>query len=194
MTKKLEQEILADLLAKKESAYQYLIDQYQQKVLNTCLGFVPNLQDAEDLCQDTFVEVFRSIHAFKGNAALSTWIFQITTRKCLAFIRYRKRHKRKAFFQSLVGLDAPESRAISDKSFHPGIALEDKERGEILFEKIALLPEKQQTAFVLNRIEGFEITEVADIMQLKRGTVDVLLNRAKKNLRQSLEQYYRNIA
>lgn len=161
-------------------------------MLNTCLGFVSNLQDAEDICQEVFVDVFRSMDTFEEASSLSTWIYRIATNKCLSFIRYRKRQKRAAFFKSLIGLDQAESLQVPDDSFHPGLSLENQERGKILFEKIRELPEKQQTAFVLNRVEGLEITEVASIMNSNRNAVDALLNRASRNLRKKLEAYYTN--
>ena len=86
-----------------ESAYGKLIDDFQQKVFSTCISFVPNKEEAEDLAQEVFVEVFNSIHKFKGNSKLSTWIYRITTNKCLEFIRKRNTKKRFAFLQSITG-------------------------------------------------------------------------------------------
>ncbi|MEO0331881.1 MAG: sigma-70 family RNA polymerase sigma factor, partial [Bacteroidota bacterium] len=83
-----------------ERAYSQLLEEYQQKVFNTCISFVPNTEDAEDIAQEVFVQVFHSIRTFKGDSKLSTWIYRITTSKCLEFVRKRSTKKRFAFLQS----------------------------------------------------------------------------------------------
>jgi RNA polymerase sigma-70 factor (ECF subfamily) len=86
-----EQTLVQQLQAGDETAFRQLIAAYEERVLNTCLGFVPNLQDAEDLAQDVFVDVFRSIRSFRGDSGLSTWIYRIATNRCLGYLRQQKR-------------------------------------------------------------------------------------------------------
>ncbi|WP_370003895.1 RNA polymerase sigma factor, partial [Winogradskyella sp.] len=89
-----ETEFIIELQQKSTAAYSKLVDDFQQKVFGTCLSFVPNVEDAEDIAQDVFIEVFNSISKFKGESKLSTWIYRITTNKCLEFIRKKKTKKR----------------------------------------------------------------------------------------------------
>jgi len=186
-----EEQIIQELKDGKESAFQHLVDTFQKKVLNTCLSFVPNQQDAEDLVQEVFVTIFRNIHQFRGESKLSTWIYQVTVRECLQELRYRKREKRKAFFQSLVGLDEQADR-LSNKQFdHPGVLLENKERAQVLFQQINTLSENQRIAFTLHRLEGLSYKEIGAIMELSVSSVESLMFRAKKNLQKKLEVYYR---
>ena len=115
-------------------AYVRLLEEYQQKVFNTCISFVPNREDAEDISQEVFVKVFNSIHTFKGNSKLSTWIYRITTNQCLEFIRKRKTKRRFAFIQAIRGNEIPLDRShYFTEMNHPGLILENKEKGEILF-------------------------------------------------------------
>lgn len=186
-----EKLLIEELKAGKESAYQYLVDTFQEKVLSTCLGFFPNKHDAEDLVQEVFVNVFKNIHGFKGDSKLSTWIYQLAVRECLQQIRYRKRQKRVAFFQSLIGLDDKADRIKAGEFDHPGVLLENKERAKVLFEHIADLSENQKIAFTLHRIEGLSYKEVSEVMELSVSSVESLLFRAKKNLKKRLEVYYR---
>ena len=86
-----EKEFIKKLVAGNQVAFDQLIDAYQQKVFGTCISFIPNKEDAEDVAQEVFLEVFKSISKFKSNAKLSTWIYKITTNKCLDFIRKKKR-------------------------------------------------------------------------------------------------------
>lgn len=76
-----DKDFIQALKAKDSSAYSQLLDAFQQKVFSTCISFVPNKEDAEDVAQDVFVEVFNSINKFKGDSKLSTWIYRITTNK-----------------------------------------------------------------------------------------------------------------
>ena len=173
-----EKQLIEALQAGQDAAYQHLLDTFQEKVLNTCLGIVPNRHDAEDLVQEVFVKIFRSIDDFRSDATLSTWIYQITVRECLQLIRYRKRQKRVAFFQSLIGMEEQADRMANDRFDHPGVALENKERTELLLNKIAELPENQRIAFTLHRLEGLSYKEISQIMEMSLSAVEALLFRA----------------
>ena len=101
-----ETEFIKQLKLKSENAYHKLLDDFQQKVFGTCISFVPNKEDAEDIAQEVFVEVFNSINGFKGNSKLTTWIYRITTNKCLEFIRKKKAKKRLAQMKLVLRDDA----------------------------------------------------------------------------------------
>ena len=88
-----EKTLIPKLLDGDHQAFRMLVDAFQEKVLNTCYGFVNNKQEAEDLTQEVFIEVFRSIGKFRGDAKLSTWIYRIAVSKSLEEIRKRKRQK-----------------------------------------------------------------------------------------------------
>ena len=187
-----EKQLIEALKTGSEKAFRTLVDDFQEKVLNTCLGFLPNQQDAEDLTQEVFVEVFRSVGKFREEAKLSTWIYRIAVTKSLEKIRSRKRQKRVAFFQSLIGLEDNKAKAVEDKFNHPGVQLENKERAKVLFEKIGQLPENQRIAFTLHKVEGLSHKEVCEIMELSISSIESLLFRAKKNLKKHLHDYYKN--
>lgn len=188
-----EHHFIQTLQQGSESAYRTLLENYQERVLNTCLGFVPRLQDAEDLTQEVFLEVFRSIDKFRGEAKLSTWIYQIATRKCLEYLRYQNRQKRWAFMKNLVGLEAPEAQTVASDFDHPGVELENQERSKILFSKIAELPENQQSALVLHKVEGLSHAEISEILKVSISSVESLIFRAKQNLQKKLEHYYQEL-
>ena len=76
---------------------------------------------------------------------------------------------------------------------HPGIELENKERANILFKAIDMLPENQKIAFTLNKVEGLNYEETSEIMKMTIGAVESLMQRAKENLRKHLYSYYENI-
>ena len=184
---------IEDLKQKKQSAYKALLDEFQDKVYATCISFVPNTNDAEDIAQDVFIEVFNSIHKFKGDSKLSTWIYRITTNKSLEFIRKHKTKKRFAFLQALYSEDfSIDKTNYHTEINHPGILLEQKELNETLFLAIDKLPEAQKTAFTLSQVNGKNYQEIAAIMNKSLGSIESLLFRSRKKLQTILAHYYEN--
>ena len=158
-------------------------------VYNTALGIVQNPEDAEDVAQEVFVQLYESIKSFKGESKLSTWLYRITVSKAMDHLRKKKRKKRFAYVQSLFGVN--EELLHDPPDFvHPGVSLDNKEKAKELFKAIDQLPAKQKIAFTLNRIEGLSYQEISEIMKLTVASVESLLHRARKNLRKNLETYY----
>lgn len=186
-----EEKLVQDLQAGSEQAFSALVDLYQNKALSTCLGFIPNRQDAEDVVQEVFVEVFRSVGNFKGESKLSSWIYRIVVNKSLEALRYKKRKKRKAFFQSLIGLNEQNGSLDGQDFDHPGVLMENKERSMVLFSKIDELPESQRVVFTLCKLDDLSYREAAEIMKTSVSSVESLMFRAKKNLQKNLEDYYK---
>lgn len=184
-----ELELIQLLRAGDELAFKSLVANYQDLVYNTALGVVQNSTDAEDVAQEVFIQVYRSIDQFKGDARLSTWIYRITTTKALDHIRSRKRKKRFAFITSLFG---PNDELVHEPvDFqHPGVALDRKEQAALLFRMIEQLPDNQKVAFTLHKTEELSYQEIAEVMKLSVSAVESLLFRARQNLRKLLEKYY----
>ena len=162
-------------------AFRQLYMMFAEKVYNTAISYVQDTQDAEEITQDVFTSIFRNAGKFKGNAAISTWIYRITVNTSL---NYLKRKKRFAIVKSgNEGKDRPDFE-------HPGVLLENKENAKALFRAIERLPETQKTAFILSFVEELPRQEVADIMETSLKAIESLLQRAKKNLRDYLGKMY----
>lgn len=160
-------------------------------VYNTAMGILQSAEDAEDVSQEVFVQVYESIHTFKGESKFSTWLYRITTSKALDHIRRKKRKKRFAFVQQLFGEN--NEVIIQPPDFnHPGVVLDKKESAAALFKAIEKLPDNQKIAFVLNKVEGLNYQEISEIMKTTVSSVESLLHRAKTNLRKWLQQDYFN--
>ncbi|MTI40070.1 RNA polymerase sigma factor [Fulvivirga lutimaris] len=185
------QEAILQLKAGDEATFKDLVLKFQNKVFNVCVGMLKNSEEAEDLAQEVFVEIFRNIDQFNAEAKLSTWIYRIAVNKSLEHIRYNKRQKRFAWLTSLFGADEDLARNYSD-FYHPGVALENKERAKVLHDAIDKLAENQKAAFVMHKMEGLSYQEIAEIMQLSLSSVESLMHRAKKRLRELLNDFYKN--
>ncbi|MEL7002774.1 MAG: sigma-70 family RNA polymerase sigma factor [Bacteroidota bacterium] len=182
--------LLPSLQQGEEAAFKTLVESFQDRVYNTCLGVLRNAEDADDMAQEVFIEVYRSVNKFKEESSLATWIYRIAVNKSMELIRMRKRQKRFAWLTSLFGKEDLYGEKHAD-FVHPGVQLENQERSKILFDKIEDLPENQRVAFVLHKIEGLAYSEIADVMKLSVSSVESLMHRAKKNLKKWLEGYYR---
>jgi len=185
-----DSELITQLKLGNEKAFRQLVEQQKDRVYNTCLGLLHNPQDAEDVAQEVFIQVWNSIGDFEGKAALSTWIYRIAVTKSLELIRYRKSQKRQSFFQSLKQDNDPDEISGDDFFVHPGIALEQKERAEVLFRAIDQLPENQKIAFTLHKVEDLSYKEIAEVMETSVSAVESLMHRAKKNLQDLLYEFY----
>jgi len=183
-------DLIRKLIEGDRISFEKLVKQFKNKVFNTSLSILQNVEDAEDITQEVFVEVFQSLKNFKGESKLSTWIYRIAVSKSLEFLRWKNRKKRFGFMQSLSYNNLTESSFEIPNFFHPGIQLENKERAAILFAAIHKLPENQKTAFILHKTEGLSYAEVADVMQVTLSSVESLLFRAKQSLQKLLGDYY----
>ena len=183
-----ELDLIERLKRGDESTFRILVEQYQDLVYNTALGIVQNESDAEDVAQEVFIQVYRSIGSFKSEAKLSTWIYRITTTRALDLLRARKSKKRFGLLKRLWET-AEESPMENIQDFnHPGVSLERKEEAAQLMTAIAQLPENQKVAFVLHKLEGLSYLEIAEVMGNTLPAVESLMHRARLNLRKILEK------
>ena len=182
-------ELVVQLQQGDEAAFKKLVDDYQVMVYNTALGIVQNADDADDITQEVFIQVFRSVSSFKGDSQFSTWLYRITLGKALDHEKKAKRKKRFGFVQSLFGGDDEVDKQQAEFD-HPGVKIEKKERANELFNALKQIPEKQRIAFTLHKLEGQSYQEVAEIMNTTLYAVESLMGRAKANLRKELKKYY----
>ena len=188
----METDQINKLKAGNEKAFHELVEMYKDNVLNTCYHYIHNRMDAEDLAQEVFIEVHRSIHHFKEDAQLSTWIYRIAVNKSLDLIRKRKRKKRFGYLVSIFTPEDDERDVQLPDSGDPETSLEQKERMQILYSAIENLAENQKTALTLSKFEGLSNKEIADIMNTSVSSVESLLHRARSNLRQKLHNYFKD--
>lgn len=181
---------LIDLIVEgDEGAFRELYDAFSSRVYNTALGFLQSAEDAEDVTQEIFVLIYRSIKNFNRESSLSTWIYRIAVNKSLEFIRSKKRKKRFATVKSIFAKEETEEPV---EFIHPGIIAENKDRARVLFEAIGRLTENQKTAFLLNKIDNLSYKEISEIMKVSLSSVESLIFRARENLKKQLSSYYKD--
>lgn len=182
-----ESELITGLQNGEENAFKYLVENYKDRVYNTAIAVVQNAEDAEDVAQEVFIQVYRSVHSFKGESKLSTWLYRIATTRSLDLLRSRKSKKRSGLLQRLLGDNNEPLFEIPDFN-HPGVSLDRKENAAKLFKAIRQLPENQKIAFTLHKVEDLSYQEVSEVMKTTLPAVESLMHRAKQNLRKILEK------
>ena len=183
-------DIIQKLKSGDDETFRLVVEKYQKLVLNCSYKFLRNKESAEDLTQEVFLEVFESIHAFKGNSRISTWIYRIAVTKSLNRLKHLKRKKRYAMLVSLFDRDAAEERFAAPEHMSPHHELEHRERAEILHRALGTLPDNQRIAFTLSKYEEMSYEEISMIMNTSIPSVESLIHRAKTNLKKKLLRYY----
>lgn len=156
---------------------------YQHRVFSIALRMLRDRGDAEEVAQEVFLRVHRSVREFRGEARLSTWLYAITSHLCLNQLKGGY-HRRRATAEALETL-----RAI-DPGANPGAALEASEREAALHRAIAELDEERRIVVVLRDLHGLAYEEIAAALDLPLNTVRSRLHRARMELKERLERFW----
>lgn len=183
--------IIEKLKQGNDSAFKELVETYRSMVVNTCFGLLHNTEDAEDVAQDVFIEVFRSVASFRADSKISTWLYRIAVNRSLNFIRDNKKRR---WFQSFDDVMESKKEALNQLNYQssddPESEMENSQRALLLHEAIDSLPENQRVAFTLNKYEDLAYKEISEVMNLSVSSVESLIHRAKKNLQKKLYKCY----
>lgn len=185
-----ELEMIEGLLKHDRTAIHTLVDSYKKRIIKTAFYFTQNMEDAEELSQDIFIEILNSVQHFRKKSAVSTWIYRITVNRSLNLV---KKNKRQRLFSSLEDFFHSKKNAMDPTSYEPGITItpyEENERRELLNKSIQSLPENQKIAFILSKYEELSYKEIAEIMNMSISSIESLLYRAKLNLQKRLASQF----
>ncbi len=185
----LEEKIDIDsLLEGNYAAFENVVNTFKSKVVNICYSYVNNTDDAEDIAQETFIELYKSLKKFKKQSSLSTWIYRIASNKSIDFIRSKTRAKRGYGRISYL----KDDQNILDWGVRGNEEADDRiiqqQRKELLYDALEKLLLKQKEAYVLTQIEGLDQKTTAEILDTSVKSVESLVIRAKKKLKQVLEK------
>ena len=169
-------ELIERCLRKDNTAWEQIVARFRRKVFHISYKFTGRHDDAEDLTQEIFLKVFRSLEKFNQDADFSTWLSSVARNYCIDQYRANKR-EREVVVEDLVAFDlAPAS------SGNPHRALEDRDRRSFLRRGLDLLPDKLREAVILRDLQGLSYQEMADRLRLPEGTVKSRINRGREEL------------
>jgi len=185
-----EKELIRGVIAKDREAVTCLVERYQKKIIKTAYYFLGNMEDAEDLAQDIFLEIVNSMGKFRQSSALSTWIYRITVNRSLNALKRNKRRQIFLRIESAFGI------MDKDQNSMEGIVAEDQalaeeEKRKLVKIAVDSLPSGQRTAFILHKYEELPYKEIAEVMGTSLSSVESLMHRAKMNLQKSLVRHFK---
>lgn len=174
--------------ARETGAFEELVQRYTGRVYAVAFRMLSDAAEAEDLTQEVFVSLHKSIGSFRGDSKLSTWIYRVTKNRCLNRIKFlERRHVGRH-----IDIDDPNGRGVSDPETlssatrDPDQKLHRQELSKLLEIHLMALPEEQRTLVVLRDLEELSYDEIVNITGLAMGTVKSRLHRARAALAKTL--------
>ena len=184
--------LVAQLQRGDEAAFRTLVERYQSRVYRTVFSLLRSPEEAEDVAQEVFMEVYQTIGRFRGDATLSTWLYRLATSLALKNRRRARAKKRFAYFTSLLGFDNDMLYEPPDHA-HPLALLEGQQQIQLLLVHIARLPDQQQVAFTLRHEQELSYEQIAAVLGTTVGAVESLLFRARQTLRKHVQSSFRHV-
>jgi len=191
-----EATLLERLRAGEDAAYEELVRLYGPRLLAVARRFLRSEDDAQDAVQDAFLNAFRSIDSFEGQARISTWLHRIVVNASLMKLRTRRRKPEQSIEELLpnfledghmTNLAAPWRKAGEDE-------VEIAQLRGLLLQKAQQLPDSFRNVLLLRDIEGLDTEEAAQLLEISTAAVKTRLHRARLALRELLDPHLRRVA
>ena len=181
-----EAELVVELQAGSETAFDWLVTHYHGPVYNLILRMLGDVSDAADGTQEVFLKAFRGIRGFRQGSSLKTWLYRIAIREALNHRRWFKRH-----LQKNVSIDAEPEEGyahldVEDDGASPFEQLATREIQHAVHSALQQIPEAFRSAVILRDLEGLSYEEVAEVLECNVGTVKSRILRGRRALREIL--------
>jgi RNA polymerase sigma-70 factor, ECF subfamily len=184
-----ERRLIRKLRDRDEKAFRELVDQYGDRVYNMTYRMLGDRAEAEDISQEVFIAVFKTIDTFRGDSKLSTWLYRVTANHCKNRIKYlARRHDRARdeYDDGVVADGAPQAYSAPRPAPRPDKHLEGVELERLMQSAIAELDEDHRLLVILRDVEDLAYEEICHITGLAEGTVKSRLHRARMALRKKM--------
>ena len=189
-----ERLLIRKLRERDEKAFREVVRQYGDQVYNMTYRMLGNREEAEDVAQEVFITVFKSIDSFRGDSKFSTWLYRVTANTCKNRIKYlARRHDRdqSEYDETIDRGGAAGAVTAPTPSPRPDRALEGVELEVKLQQAIGSLDEDHRLLVVLRDIQELSYEEICEITGLPDGTVKSRLHRARAALKKKMQSYMR---
>jgi len=173
-------ELIAQVQNGNTNAYRFLVEKNKNLVWHMVLRMVNQQEDAEDICQDVFMRVFKDIGKFRGDSKLSTWIGSITYNMCVDYVR--KKGREKVYPTDNLGPVIAGKPAIERASD----GIDKSELKKVVHQVIDAMPLHYRTVVTLYHLEEFSYREIEEITGMPEGTIKSYLNRGRLMIREKM--------
>jgi RNA polymerase sigma-70 factor (ECF subfamily) len=186
-----EAELVTELQAGSDSAFDYLVTYYHATVYNLVYGILADSADAADVTQDVFLRVFRGIRGFRRSSSLKTWLYRVSVRQALNHRRWCWRHHRQQ-----VSIDAEEEGkrprlVLKDVEATPFEQCAAHEMQATVRRALTAVPPVFRSAVILRDIEGLSYEEIAEVLEVSVGTLKSRILRGRRMLKEILDPLLR---
>jgi RNA polymerase sigma-70 factor (ECF subfamily) len=181
MTSFNDQEHIAKILSGDSKSFEILVNQYKNMVFSLALQMVKNKEEAEEVAQDSFIKVFKSLNKFKGDSKFSTWLYRITYNTCLDRIKkYKKSNQTYYINEITINQISSVDSALEN--------LELQERNEIIKNCMQQLAEKDRFLLTLYYFDELSLEEISKVIHKNYNQVRINLYRCRKKLASILKK------
>jgi RNA polymerase sigma-70 factor (ECF subfamily) len=172
-------------------AFETLVERYQNRLVGIMFHLVGNREEAEDLCQEVFLRVYKARKGYRPRAKFSTWLFTIANNLALNHLRSKGRNPSVPLGGTATNSQAVAAIAqqLTGREGTPSSQMRQAELADIVQAALSVLTEDQKLAVLLNKFEEMSYAEIADVMGRSQAAVKSLLARARNQLREHLEPY-----
>jgi len=177
--------LLAQARSGDSAAVDEILARHARQVFRLGLRMCGNEEDAREVLQETLLAAFKNLHDFRGDAQLSTWLYQIARSYCL-----KSRRRGTAEPASSEPLEKPEAAAVPSEEALPDAQAHAHEIGILLQAAIGSLPESHREALILRDVEGLSAEEAARVLGIEVGALKSRLHRARMELRERLVVFF----
>jgi RNA polymerase sigma-70 factor (ECF subfamily) len=186
-----EGELVTELQAGSDAAFDYLVTYYHSSVYNLVYGILSDRADAADVTQEVFLHVFRGIRGFRGGSSLKTWLYRISVRQALNHRRWCWRHHR---MQTSIDVEGPDKIPVLELKDAEATPFEQCAAHEVqatVRHALATVPPVFRSAVILRDLEGLSYEEIAEVLEVSVGTVKSRIMRGRRMLKEILDPLLR---
>ena len=175
-------ELVQQVLSGNENAFRFLVAKHERLVVHVVGRIVQSQDDVKDICQEVFIKVFRKLKRFRGDSRLSTWIATIAYNTSISYIRKQTRQPEHSYDEHPALILGEQDTSLNQKM------VEKEEVKKYLLLLVEQLPVQYRTVLTLFHLEEFSYKEIEEITGMPEGTIKSYLSRARKILKEKLEQ------
>lgn len=177
-----DSKLVQQVIGGNNNAFRFLVSKHQRLVLHVVGRIIQQQDQVEDVCQDVFIKVFKTMRSFRGDSKLSTWIARIAYNTAITHIRKQKRRNELSYSEQPSLLANEKDSGLNQK------VLEISEVRSYLLKLIETLPVHYRTVLTLYHLEEFSYKEIVEITGMPEGTIKSYLNRARTLLKGKIEK------
>jgi len=181
--------LMVQVRAGVAGAFETLVERYQNRLVGILFHLVGNRDEAEDLCQEVFLRIYKARKGYRPRAKFSTWLFTIANNTALNHLRNKGRNPSVPMSGTDSQAVASVAQQLAGREGTPSAQMRQAELSDLVRAALAVLNEDQKLAVLLNKFEEMSYAEIADVMGRSPAAVKSLLARARNQLREQLEPY-----